>query len=135
MISSMTSVEENMKSVTDWQAQGCALCAAEQYQAAIAAFDRALSLDPNHCQTWNYRGNALSASQRQAEALTCYDRAIALNPNYHQAWFNRGLLMAEMGAYGSALSAYDRAIALYADPRYIHARDTIWLKQKLVPCT
>lgn len=131
--SSVTSVEQDIKSPSNWQAQGCALCATEQYHAAIAAFDRALSLEPNNCQTWNYRGNALSALQRQAEALTCYDKATALNPTYHQAWFNRGLLLAEMGAFGSALAAYERAIALHPDPRYIHARDHIWLKKKLIP--
>jgi tetratricopeptide (TPR) repeat protein len=128
----MNSVQGNCSS-SDWQAQGCAFCEVEQYQAAIAAFDRALSLEPQNCQTWNYRGNALGALQRQAEALTCYDRAVALHPTYHQAWFNRGLLLAEMGAQGSALAAYDRAIALYPDPLYLHARDDIWLKQKLIP--
>lgn len=122
-----------MESLASRQAQGCALCAAEQYQAAIAVFDIALSLAPNNCQTWNYRGNALSALQRQAEALTCYDKATTLNPSYHQAWFNRGLLLAEMGVYSSALAAYDRAIALYPDPCYIHAKDNIWLKKKLIP--
>ncbi|MBD1871350.1 tetratricopeptide repeat protein [Oculatella sp. FACHB-28] len=128
----MNSVQD-IYSPSDWQAQGCALCGAEQYQAAIAAFDRALSLEPKNCQTWNYRANALSALQRQAEALSCYDRAIALNPTYHQAWFNRGLLLAEMGAQGSALEAYDRAIALHPDPLYLHAWDDVWLKQKLIP--
>jgi tetratricopeptide (TPR) repeat protein len=131
----MTSIEQNVECLVDLQAQGCALCAAEQYQAAIVAFDTALSLAPNNCQTWNYRGNALSALRRQAEALTCYEKATMLHPGYHQAWFNRGLLLVEMGAYGSALAAYDRAITLHPDPCYIHARNTIWLNEKLIPCT
>jgi tetratricopeptide (TPR) repeat protein len=128
-------VEQPTQTSTHWQAQGCALCAVEQYQAAIAAFDRALTLEPNNCQTWNYRGNALSALRRQAEALNCYDKATALQPTYHQAWFNQGLLLAEMGAYASALAAYDRAITLQPDPCYSHAKATIWLREKLIPFT
>lgn len=117
----------------DWQAKGCNLCQVEQYQEAIAAFDRALQLEPHNCQTWNYRGNALSALQRPTAALHCYDKATALNSTYHQAWFNRGLLLTEMGAYGSALESFDRAITHHPDPCYFHAKNTIWLKQKLVP--
>jgi tetratricopeptide (TPR) repeat protein len=131
--SSMISETSNVNSAQEWQAQGCALCAEEQYQAAIAAFDCALSLEPQNSQTWNYRGNAMSALQRQAEALACYEKATFLNPTYHQAWFNQGLLLVEMGAYGSALAAYDRAITLHPDPCYLHARADIWLKQKLTP--
>jgi tetratricopeptide (TPR) repeat protein len=128
----MTSEESNLNSAMQWQSQGCTLCAEEQYQAAIVAFDCALGLEPHNSQTWNYRGNAFSALQRPAEALACYDKATFLNPMYHQAWFNRGLLLAEMGAYGSAVAAYDQAIAIHSDPCYLHARADIWLKKKLV---
>jgi len=120
-------------SATDWQTKGFSLFKIGQYQDAIAAFDTALSLDPTNCQTWNFRGNALSALQQHAAALKCYDNATMINLNYHQAWFNRGLLLVEMGAYGSAIESYDRAISLYSDPCYLHARDAIYLKQKLVP--
>lgn len=130
---SMTSQAPNVNSAEQWQAQGCDLCAGEQYQEAIAAFDCALSIEPHNSQTWNYRGNALSALKRQAEALVSYEKATFLNSTYHQAWFNQGLLLVEMGAYGSALAAYDRAIALYPDPCYLHAKADIWLKQKLIP--
>lgn len=85
----MASEAPNLNCAKQWQSQGCAFCAEEQYQAAIAAFD---------C--------ALSALHRPAEALACYDKATCLNPRYHQAWFNRGLLLTEMGAYGSAVAAY-----------------------------
>ena len=129
----MTLIDSDSSSPSLWQAQGCALCAAEDYQGAVAAFDQALAGEPDNCQTWNYRGNALSAIDRQAEALDCYDKATALNLTYHQAWFNRGLLLAEMQSYGSALAAYDRAIDLHPDPCYLHARANIWVKQKLVP--
>lgn len=115
-----------------WDEQGCFYCCEGLLTEAIAAFDRAHALNPRYSPAWNNRGNAFSGMKRYAEALAAYDRAVALSPQYHQAWFNRGLLLNEMMAYGNALEAYERAIALHPDPRYLHAREDIWLKRKLV---
>jgi tetratricopeptide (TPR) repeat protein len=123
---------EQQESAAFWHGQGCAYCEREAYMEAVAAFDRAIALDPNYCQAWSNRGNALGATGRYAEALVSYDRAVAIAPQYHQAWFNRGLLLAEMMAYGNAMESYDRAIAIEADPRYVHAREAIGLKRQLI---
>jgi tetratricopeptide (TPR) repeat protein len=130
-VNNINSFDANNKNPEFWDGCGCALCQTEQYEEAIAAFDKAIALDSCYCQAWNNRGNALSGLKRQAMALASYDRAVALNPDYHQAWFNRGLLLAEMQAYGNALESYERAIAIHPDPRYIHAKEEIWLKRKL----
>jgi tetratricopeptide (TPR) repeat protein len=114
-----------------WDEQGCRLCETAQFAAAIAAFEQAIALDFGYCKSWNNRGNALCGLKRYADALTSYERAIALRPDYHQAWFNRGLLFAEMGAYGNAVESYNQAIALHPDPLYLHARQDIWIKEKL----
>jgi len=124
-----------MSSVETAIAQGCECCQREDYLEAIEHFNQAIECDANCAKAWNYRGNALSALKRYAEALKNYDQATFLQPDYHQAWFNRGLLMVEMGAYGNAIESYDRAIDHYSDPAYLHARTSIWLKQKLVPLT
>lgn len=113
-------------------ARGCALCEQSQFTEALATFDQALALDSTYCTAWNNRANALCGLDRQAEALAAYDRAVALNPQYHQAWFNRGKLFADMGAYGNAVESYNRAIALLADPIYLHAKATIWVKKQLI---
>ncbi|MBF2002525.1 MAG: tetratricopeptide repeat protein [Synechococcales cyanobacterium C42_A2020_086] len=118
-----------------WDGQGCALCEAGDYQTALQAFDKAIALDNRFCRAWNNRANALCGLKRYAEALAAYDRAVALQPDYHQAWFNRGLLLAEMMAYGNALESYARAIAIQPDPRYLHAQEDLWLKQKLIATT
>jgi tetratricopeptide (TPR) repeat protein len=124
-------VNENSYSVEFWDGQGCALCETAEFKAAVAAFDQAIALDPRDCKAWNHRGNALCGMKRYGESLTSYEKAIALQPEYHQAWFNRGLLLAEMGAYGNAVESYERAIALHPDPRYLHAQQDIWLKERL----
>lgn len=111
--------------------QGCTFCAQGQFEAAVRVFDRAIALAPNDCTAWNHRANALCGLNRHAEALAAYDKAVALNPTYHQAWFNRGQLLREMGAYGNALASYQQAIKLADDPRYIHAKESIWVKGQL----
>lgn len=130
-VNSINTFDEHDQNPEFWDSHGCALCQAEQYFEAVAAFNQALALNPNYCQAWNNRGNALCGLKDYAQALASYDKAIALNLQYHQAWFNRGLLLAEMQAYGNALESYERAIAIHPDPRYIHARDKIWLKRQL----
>jgi tetratricopeptide (TPR) repeat protein len=128
----MTKINAQPQSAAAWNGKGCAHCEASQFEAALAAFDRAIALDANYCAAWNNRANALCGLNRCADALAAYDKALALNPQYHQAWFNRGKLLAEIGAYGNAVESYNRAIALQADPVYLHAREDIWVKGKLV---
>ncbi|HEY9878405.1 MAG TPA: tetratricopeptide repeat protein [Leptolyngbyaceae cyanobacterium] len=127
----MTPFTEHDQTAETWNGRGCSFCENSQFTEALDAFNRALAFNPNYCTAWNNRGNALCGLNRSAEALSAYDKAIALNPTYHQALFNRGKLLAEMGAYGNALESYERAISLEADPRYLHAREDIWLKGKL----
>ncbi len=128
----MTALDHHPDRPEFWDGKGCAHCEAEEFADAVAAFDRAIALDANYCRAWNNRANALCGQKKYAEALAAYDRAVAIQPAYHQAWFNRGLLLAEMMAYGNAIESYDRALAIDPDPRYLHAREEIWLKQKLI---
>lgn len=112
--------------------QGQAHCKAGDLALGLQAFDQAIALKPNYCPAHNNRGNALCQLHRYAEALAAYDRATALSPSYHEAWFNRGQLLTQMGAYGNALESYEQAIRFKPDPMYLHAREDIWLKKKLV---
>jgi hypothetical protein len=38
----------------------------------------------------------------------------------------------DMMAYGNAVESFNRAIAIHPDPRYLHAKESIWLNQKLM---
>ncbi len=128
----MTRIHDIAQTADALNAQGCTLCEQADFTQALAAFDQAITLDSTYCTAWSNRGNALCGLGRFADALAAYDKAVALNPQYHQAWFNRGKLLAEIGAYGNAIESYNRAIALEADPRYLHAREDIWVKGQLV---
>jgi tetratricopeptide (TPR) repeat protein len=127
-----TQTEQSETRAAFWDEKGRDYAAQENYGEAIAAFDKAIAFNPTYAEAWNHKGSALTQSKRYAEALSVFDKAVSLQPQYHQAWFNRGLLLTEMGAYGTAVESYNRAIAVEADQVYLHAREDIFLKKKLV---
>ncbi len=127
-----TATDSPTSPAEDFCQQGKAHCEAGDFKLGLQAFDQAIALNPSHCPAHNNRGNVLCQLKRYAEALAAYDRATALSPSYHEAWFNRGQLLTDMGAYGNALESYEQAIRFKPDPMYLHAREDIWLKKKLV---
>ncbi len=80
---------------------------------ALAAYDRALALDPNDAAAWYNKGVALAALGRRDEALAAYDRALALDPNRRsrKPGPTRATSLAALGRRDEALAAYDRALA------------------------
>lgn len=57
---------------------------------AIAAYSRAIELDPNFAEAYNNRAYTNMVKQDYAAALPDLDRAIQLRPNYVNALMNRG---------------------------------------------
>jgi tetratricopeptide (TPR) repeat protein len=122
----------NTQQAEDLNQQACNLWEAKEYKAALECFNQAIALCNCSPKLWNNRGNVLCDLQQYAEALASYDRAIGFKNDYHQAWFNRGIVLKELGAYGNALESFHRAIAIHPDPLYIHRKEEIWLKKKLI---
>jgi tetratricopeptide (TPR) repeat protein len=100
--------------------QGNLLLADQKFNAAIAAYDQALSLKPDYHQALNNKGVALSALGRKEEAIAAYDQALSLKPDYHQALYNdkhkalnnKGVALDDLGRKEEAIAAYDQALSL-----------------------
>jgi tetratricopeptide (TPR) repeat protein len=90
--------------------------------AALATYDRALALRPNHAETLSNRGNVLSDLQRFAEALASYDKALRIEPGFADAHYNRGLLLKGLKRFDDALASLDRALAIC--PEHAQAHNT-----------
>jgi tetratricopeptide (TPR) repeat protein len=88
---------------------------AQLYEAAIASYDAALRLKPEHADAWNNRGNACHALGQHERALESYDKAIALNPAKASFHNNRGLALKEQGNNPLAIACFEQAIALQND--------------------
>ncbi len=81
---------------------------------AIAAYSRAIELNPAYAEAYNNRAYTYMVIQDYAHALTDLDRAIQLRPNYVNALMNRGDLYNYYYAidYDRAMADYDRVLAL-----------------------
>jgi hypothetical protein len=86
-----------------------------QFHEALAAYDRALALDPGNAQTWHSRGNVLLVLLRFAEAIAAYERAVALAPDFAAAFSNRGVALQNLRRFDEAEQSLLRAIALAPD--------------------
>lgn len=125
----------------DYLALGVIRAMLKDYEAAVAAFDKALELDPGFTMAYmgradaRYRGlrvrmaengdaeDAAAGALRQremqvalSEVIADYDHALQLNPRLVYAWLNKGNIYYEAGDYTSALQCYAEALRL--DPAF-----------------
>ena len=92
--SSRTRYPDAHQQLICWNDYATALEDMGPHEEALAAFDRALDLNPNGGAAHTNRGNVLSSLGRYEQALTAYDRALDLNPNNAAAHTNRGNVLA-----------------------------------------
>ncbi len=90
-----------------------------RHDEALASYDQALALKPDHAEAFVSRGNVLQELRRLEEALASYDRVIALRPDHADAFYNRGIALMRLNRAEEALASYDRTIALR--PEYVRA--------------
>jgi tetratricopeptide (TPR) repeat protein len=64
----------------------------QRYEEALASYDRAITLWPDHADAHNNRGQVLRELERYDEALASYDRALALRPKHVMAHCNAAAL-------------------------------------------
>jgi len=93
---------------------------AQDFDRALAAYDRAIAMQPDFAVTHSGRGSVLQAAGRFEDALAAFDRAITLDPVYADAHYHRGDLLQKSGKYAEALAAFDRAVALKPDVATAH---------------
>jgi hypothetical protein len=89
-------------------------------EEAVACYERALALAPNHTETCNNLGIALVDLGRLEEAITYYERTLALQPDRADTHYNLGIALERQGRYAKALASYGRALALKPDYAQAH---------------
>lgn len=115
------------------------LAAAGHYTEALAACDRAISLQPREGQTWVARGQVLVQLGQHEEAIAAYTYALRRNPNDSLALTYRCDAYARSGQFDAALADCDRALAIdthwgTAAPSLAHHnRGLILLQQQHYP--
>jgi DNA-binding transcriptional MerR regulator len=109
--------ERARRAALGWFERGCELDTdRETYEDAVAAYLRALEVDPEFADAHCNLGSVYFNQDRRDRARTCFERAVELEPSHVEANLNLGTLREEEGADESALRHY-RA-ALEADAHY-----------------
>lgn len=85
---------------------------AHDVRAAIANYDKAIELYPQHTDAWVRKGVTLFDDGRMEEARECLEKAVRIRPNEFKAVYNRGKLRLHMGDNEGALADLDKATSL-----------------------
>jgi len=94
-----------------------------RFAAALAAFQKAIELQPNYAQGFNNLGLCQQNLEQFDEARASYERAIVLRPEMVEAHVNLGILLQQRGHRDESLACYRRAIAL--QPSYALAHGNL----------
>jgi predicted O-linked N-acetylglucosamine transferase (SPINDLY family) len=105
-----TITSQHPEAVLAWQQLANALLETSQYEASLAASDRAIELSPLLPVPHSNRGVALQNLKRIDEAEQCYRRAVELEPGFTDAHYNLGVLLKERGCFVAAAECYRKAI-------------------------
>ena len=101
-----------------------------EFQKAVADYDEAIRLDPDHAQTYTNRGAALRKLGRSELALKDETSAIRLDPTVPEYFDNRGLSLAGNGDYAGAIADYDQAIKLHPEAKFLTNRGDAYQARK-----
>ncbi len=85
---------------------------AHDVRAALANYDKALSLDPDCVEAWIRKGITLFDERRFFDAEACFNTAVRLRPVDFKAVYNRGKLRLDTGNLTGALADLDKATSL-----------------------
>lgn len=95
--------------IRDWFAEGLSL-EEQDPEAALAAYQHAVSEDAHHSAAWINWGRLLHERGRTTEAAEVYRRALAQAGPEALLLFNQGVLLEDLGDRDAALAAYQTAL-------------------------
>lgn len=87
-----------------------------QYERALDAYGRLLTLDPKNVEMHNNVGLTLHYLGRSDEALRTLNDGIALDPEHQRIWLTLGYVNSQLGNSREARTALTRATTVGTDP-------------------
>ena len=77
----------------DWNNKGGALFESGQFNESIAAYDKAIEINPQYADPWYNKGNALSFMGRYQDAIEAYNKSLEINSLDADVWNNKGIAL------------------------------------------
>jgi lipoprotein NlpI len=100
------------KDAAAYSSRGIAKLQKNDWDGAIADFNRALQFDPKLAQAYDNRGLAKTEKGDLEGAITDFNRVLQLNPKNGIAYNNRGNAKAHKGDFDGAIADFNRALQL-----------------------
>ena len=120
-INRLTKQEKNhldpatLELVESWFNLGLKQVSAEDFQGAIASWDKALRLNPNLSEAWHNRGSALGRLGKYEEAIQSFNKAINIAPERYQAWNDRAHALYQIQKWQQSVESWDKALSIMPD--------------------
>jgi tetratricopeptide (TPR) repeat protein len=102
---------------------GNATQAADYHAKAIADYDAALALRPDHAKAYYNRAIAHNRLGNNAAALADYSSSLQYNPNFAEAYFNRGITYYNLGDINQAIADLNQAAQIFGQQNQTTNRD------------
>ncbi|MEG4054325.1 MULTISPECIES: tetratricopeptide repeat protein [unclassified Microcoleus] len=106
---------EATKTAVDYLDEGDRLVESGNLEEAIAAYRRAIELNPDHSWSHHNVGEALGKLGQFEEAIASYRRAIELNPDFSWSYHHLGDALERRQQWEEAVVVFRKAIELNAD--------------------
>jgi predicted O-linked N-acetylglucosamine transferase (SPINDLY family) len=94
----------------------------DQHEQALALFEQALSLEPEHFPALYSTGLSLSRTGRLQESLDYFNRAVAAQPDAAIGHFALGKVLQDLGLVEAALAAFEKSLEI--DPQFMQAHNS-----------
>ncbi len=99
-----------------WMAYGSVLQNLLRRDDALAAYERALALNPQYVEALVNSGVLMREQHRHVDALTRFQRVLAIKPEHETALGNCGIILTEFKRTEEAIAMFERLLAI--NPKY-----------------
>ena len=98
--------------VEDHISRGVAYRREDKFEQAMAEFEQAVSISPDHADAWYHHGLTWGLMGEHGRAVADFTRAIELAPEYADAYNCRGYALLCLGEYRLALRDLEQAVQM-----------------------
>ena len=99
-------------SANDHISRGVAYRREDKFEQAMAEFEQAVSISPDHADAWYHHGLTWGLMGEHGRAVADFTRAIELAPEYADAYNCRGYALLCLGEYRLALRDLEQAVQM-----------------------
>jgi Flp pilus assembly protein TadD len=108
-----TEAQKQLELAESWFELGLKQANLGNMEEAIAAWDKALELNPRLASAWHNRGSALGHLAEFVEAIASFEQALEIDPDDAQTWNDRAHALLKLKKWDEALDSWERAIAIH----------------------